>query len=378
MRVQEVIVDGNKRYMLLDDGGKPIIEVVKFLKFLERKGRKKKTLQTYCYRLKLLFDYLAEINKDFGEVTFDILSDFMGWLQNPFHKNKVTPITPPKPKRCPSTANLTLAAVTGFYEYLYDNEELSQDLSSKLKKVFDDRGRKKFKDFLYHVNSDKESVRNQLKVKKVKRKLIVYTKDEIVLLFQACNNIRDKFLIKLLFETGMRIGEALSLYFEDIIVDHINGHKIRIKYRGELPNGASPKSGEREINISQELIDLFDDYMFEIIDELDVDTNFLFIKIRGFNKGKPLEYHDICSLMKRLRKKTGLKAKAHLIRHTHGTMYYRLTKNIKLVQDRLGHAQIQTTMNIYLHPTEDEVRTEWEKAESLGVFSLKEKKQPDN
>ena len=51
-----------------------------------------------------------------------------------------------------------------------------------------------------------------------------------------------------------------------------------------------------------------------------------------------------------------------MFRHTHATIYYLQTKNIKLVQERLGHAQIQTTMNLYIHPSEDEIRKDWEKA----------------
>ena len=72
--------------------------------------------------------------------------------------------------------------------------------------------------------------------------------------------LQDKFIIKLLFETGLRIGEILSLFIEDFIYDHKNGHKIRLVDRGELCNGAKLKTGEREIFVSQELMDLFDDY----------------------------------------------------------------------------------------------------------------------
>ena len=43
-------------------------------------------------------------------------------------------------------------------------------------------------------------------------KLKVLSKEEIEIIYNATTNIRDKFLIKLLFETGLRIGEALSHY----------------------------------------------------------------------------------------------------------------------------------------------------------------------
>lgn len=181
--------------------------------------------------------------------------------------------------------------------------------------------------------------------------------------YDATTNIRDEFLIKLLHETGLRIGEALSLFIEDIKFDHNKGHRIKLVDRGELSNGAMLKTGEREIHISQELIDLFDDYAYDILDELEIDTNFVFVKLRGKNKGQPLEYQDVSDLFKRLKKKTGIDVHAHLLRHTHATIYYQTTKDIKQVQERLGHSQIQTTMNMYLHPSDEDIRANWEIAQ---------------
>lgn len=175
----------------------------------------------------------------------------------------------------------------------------------------------------------------------------------------ATSNIRDTFLIQSLFETGMRIGELLSLFLEDFKFEHGKGHQIHLTDRGELANGAKLKTDERKIFVSQNLIDLY-----EVIDELEFNTNFVFIKLRGKNKGKPMNYGDVEVLFKRLRKKTGIKVHPHLFRHTHATMYYQKTKDIKQVQERLGHAQIQTTINLYIHPSDEEIRKDWEKAQS--------------
>lgn len=150
---------------------------------------------------------------------------------------------------------------------------------------------------------------------------------------------------------------------EDFIFDHNKGHRIRLVDRGELPNGAKLKTGEREIYVSQDLMDLFDDYEYEVLDDLEIDTNFVFVKLRGENAGNPLEYQDVSALFKRLKQKTNIDVHAHLLRHTHATMYYRQTKDIKQVQERLGHSQIQTTMNMYLHPSDEDIRENWELAQ---------------
>ena len=121
-------------------------------------------------------------------------------------------------------------------------------------------------------------------------------------------------------------------------------------------------------------MDLFDDYEYEILDELEIDTNFVFIKLKGENKGNPLEYQDVSALFKRLKKKTGIDVHPHLLRHTHATMYYRQTKDIKQVQERLGHSQIQTTMNMYLHLSDEDIRESWEKAQAAFKLSKGDKK----
>lgn len=373
MKVQEVLLDDHKRmYLLLDDKFMPVMPVAKYLKYLDNTGKSPNTLKTYCYALKLYFEYLDEINTNYSKINISILSDFVAWLRNPHNSSKVISIQPVKAKRTEKTVNLTITVVTNFYDYLFRSEEIENDMIKKVMKKIFVNGRASYKDFLYHVNKDKPSSTNILKLKVPRRKLKVLSKDDVEIIFRETSNIRDQFLLRLLFETGLRIGEALSLHYEDIIFDHAKGHRIRLKDRGELINGARLKTGEREIYISDELMNLFDDYAYSILDEFEVDTNFLFVKIRGENKGFPLEYNDVSSLFKRLKKRTGLKVHPHLLRHTHATIFYKETKNIKQVQERLGHSTFQTTMNLYLHPNDDEIRENWELAQH--AFKIEKEK----
>ena len=59
-------------------------------------------------------------------------------------------------------------------------------------------------------------------------------------------------------------------------------------------------------------------YFYTIIRTL---SEFLFIKIRGKHVGDPLDYNDVNSIFKRLRKKTGINVHPHLLRHTHATIF---------------------------------------------------------
>jgi integrase/recombinase XerD len=122
-----------------------------------------------------------------------------------------------------------------------------------------------------------------LKLKEPKEKLKVLTSEQVKILVNACQNTRDKFLLALLYETGMRIGEALSLHLSDIVPI---AKKITIRDRGELINEAEIKTvcSPRTLDISIELANLYRSYILNIHTD-EVDTNFVFIKIRGGQKG---------------------------------------------------------------------------------------------
>lgn len=369
MRVQEVLVGNNQKgYVLVDGVGVPVLPVMKYMKYLDATGKSSNTQKTYCYAIKLFFDFLQVTEKDYKSVSLEDLVDFMSWMRNPFGSGKTIPLQPVKAKRTEKTINLTMSAVKSFYDYLYKNGELQKDTTEMMVKESFIGGGKAFKDFLHHVNKRNPSKRNLLKRKEPRKRLQVLTKEEVGRLVEATTNIRDRLLIHVLFEAGLRIGEVLALFIEDFKLDHKNGHRIRLVDRGELENGAKLKTGEREIHVSQGLMDLYDDYLYEILDDFKLEANFLFVKLRGDNIGKAMNYQDVSALFKRLRKKTGIPVHPHLLRHSHATLFYKQTKDIKQVQERLGHSQIQTTINFYLHPSDEEIRENWERARRAFEF----------
>lgn len=62
MKVQEVQVAGNIRYILIDSNGGPVVTVAKYLKYLDLIGKSTNTLKAYCYHLKLYYQFLEEID----------------------------------------------------------------------------------------------------------------------------------------------------------------------------------------------------------------------------------------------------------------------------------------------------------------------------
>jgi integrase len=363
MKVETVLTEGNKtRYMVVDDEGMPIKVILKYLKFKDNAGAARNTLRAYCYHLKLFFEYLEQENLQYDQIAIDEMASFIRWLQNPYKHVKVSPIKTVESLRAAQTINIIMSTVMQFYDYLLRHEDYQEHISEKLKKQIlgSQRG---FKDFLYHVNKNSKYDGKILKLKEPKRKIKTISKEEVDKLIHACMNIRDEFLIYLLWESSMRIGEALALWLEDIEIDSC---KIYIKDRGELINHAEIKTvcSPRSIDVSTDLINRYLDYIADIHTD-DVDTNHVFIKLSGEKKHQPMEYHDVASLFKRLREKTGISnITPHILRHSSLTQLRRAGWKDEHLMKRAGHAHIQTVMQMYIHPSDEDIRKDWEKAEA--------------
>lgn len=172
MRVQEVLVeDKKKRYILLNQEGFPVIPVMKYIKYLDKTGKSPNTQKTYCYSLKHFYTYLEEKEKDYKFIRLEDLVDFVGWLRSPYQSSNVTPLQQEKAKRTEKTINLTITVIVNFYDYLYRIEEVQNDIMEKLMKQVFTGGHSRYKSFLHHVNKDKPSIKNILKLKEPRKKV---------------------------------------------------------------------------------------------------------------------------------------------------------------------------------------------------------------
>ncbi len=93
MRVQEVILENGKRYILVDSDGVPVIPVVKYLKYLDVTG-KAATHGRLIVVLKQYFLYLQETEKDYKHIRLEDLVEFVGWLRNPYESTKIMSLWP--------------------------------------------------------------------------------------------------------------------------------------------------------------------------------------------------------------------------------------------------------------------------------------------
>ena len=147
--------DGRTRYYLADEKGKPVPEVMDYLRFLDNQGMARNTLRLSCYQLQNYYRFLEETGKDYRDVTIDDIAMFMAWLRNPILLKKVVPIRF-EPARTEQTINENIDRVIGLYDYLVRRGGLENRLSEKLVK-FVTHPQRDYKAFLYGIAENRPS-----------------------------------------------------------------------------------------------------------------------------------------------------------------------------------------------------------------------------
>jgi len=368
MRVVEIETqDIQRRYVVIDENGELVEPIVRYLKYLDRIGSARQTLRSYATALRLYWEFLLQEHLDWQHMTLDSLSRFVLWLKLPSGSLKVVSAHPVEQARSNRTINHTLTVVRGFYDYYWRMEEVPTNLKEKTTTSLPGRFRR-YKGFLHHITKGSPIAKNILRQKEEKRQRPkTITKDQVKALLDACANERDRLLVRLLFESAMRVGEALALFVEDIDVAE---NRIHIRDRGELPNGAEIKTihAPRSLDVSSDLIDEIVAYVGRA-HTAEVETNHLFIKLHGSRRGQALTYADVDSLFRRLRQKTGLDVTPHVLRHTMLTRLAELGWQPELLQERAGHASFQQTYQTYVHPSQEALRAAWEQTQHQVCLS---------
>ncbi|MBD2778259.1 tyrosine-type recombinase/integrase, partial [Iningainema tapete] len=122
---------------------------------------------------------------------------------------------------------------------------------------------------------------------------------------------------------------------------------IRVIKRLNNPNGARAKGEERVIPVPNELLRLYNDYL--IYEYPEVESDYVFVNIWEGNIGASMNPKVLNTMFSRLTEKTGIKVYPHLFRHTYASRLLRAKYPIDRVKNLLGHASVQTTLDIYSH-----------------------------
>jgi site-specific recombinase XerD len=366
MHVQRVLSPATRleSWTVLGDDGSPVGPVERYLAYLTDIERSPNTVKAYAHDLKDWFVFLARQGLDWREVRLEDIAEFIAWLRRPpAARGAVVAVLPSVEHHCSaSTVNRKLSALSAFYEHASRNGVDLGELLTMWRPV----GRRSsgWRPFLHHVSKGRPQPRRTIGLTVPRKLPRVLTADETQAILDACERLRDRFLFALLWDSGIRIGEALGLRHSDIAAAE---REVTIVSRVN-DNGARTKSREpRSIPVSTDLVRLYADYLHDEYGELDSD--YVFVNLWAQPLGRPLTYPAVYDLVRRLRRRTGIEFDPHWYRHTAATRMLRDGVPIEVVSKLLGHADITTTVNVYGHLTAADARKALEEA---GWFSGRE------
>jgi len=165
------------------------------------------------------------------------------------------------------------------------------------------------------------------------------TVKEITKVASVTDKVRDKALVYVLYESGARIGELLSMRIGDVHFDKF----------GALLD-VTGKTGSRRIRIitsKQILMDWINQHPLKEVDSpLWVDA-----------KKKSLKYSATVRVLQRLFKRTNIKKKfnPHLFRHSRATHLAKLQLNEAMLKKFFGWSEKSEMASFYVHLAESDV-----------------------
>ena len=189
-----------------------------------------------------------------------------------------------------------------------------------------------------------------------------YDKEELQLFLKAADEYGDKMwnaFFRLLAFSGMRKGEVLALYWEDIdfnemTINITRGMTLDVNRQPVL---STPKTASsiRIISIDPNTLQCLRrwkliqaQYLLERGYRVKKSKQLVFSNNRNqlFHSTAPNKYLDEIIKQHNLKRIT-----VHGFRHTHASLLFEIDTPMNVVQERLGHKEISTTMDVYAHVT---------------------------
>ena len=268
-------------------------KIEEFVDYLDNvKRASKNTIASYKRDLVKLNNYLTDSGIDnLKEVTSTDLNSYILIIE--------------KQGLSTATVSRNIASVKAFFLYLLKQGVISEDPSETLKPP------------------------------KIEKKApVILTIEEINLLLEQPNGsapkeIRDKAMLELLYATGIRVSELISLRVKDVNLS-MNFLQCR------------DGNKERVIPFTNETKTALEDYLYNARDIMcKVEQEYLFTNCQG----APMTRQGFWKIIKYYSAKAGIKKDItpHTIRHSFAMHLVNNGADLKSVQEMLGHSDISTT-----------------------------------
>jgi integrase/recombinase XerD len=199
--------------------------------------------------------------------------------------------------------------------------------------------------FLKWAADEGEPVRAKGQVPKVPRRMVdVLSRDDIRRLEDAAQTERDKLIIRILADSGIRVGELVGLTTSDLVM-HNRDRYLHVRGKG---------SKDRMVPIRPELFMRLSRYA-ERGRPSGVRTDRIFIGLRkrSYGEYEPLTESGVLQAVETagISADLGKRVYPHLFRHSYGTFMLTQGMNPILLAQIMGHSSLAMIQNVYAHLT---------------------------
>ena len=291
-------------------------EIMNFISYLHNiKKTSNNTELSYKRDLAKMCQYLEEKGiTEVDKITEEVLDSYIVYLE----KNQFAA----------ATISRNIASIKAFFHYLAKEAVIEKDISVGLK------------------------------APKIEKKMPeILTPEEVIWLLEqpkgdTPKEIRDKAMLELLYATGIRVTELITLKVSDVnlqmgFIVCRDGSKERV-----IPFGAAAKKAMTNYLDKARNVMLFD-----------LQSDILFVNCSG----QPMSRQGFWKLIKYYAKKAGIIADItpHTLRHSFAAHLVENGADLRSVQEMLGHSDISTTQ-VYATLTHNRIREVYSKAHPRG------------
>lgn len=280
--------------------------IPRFIQYLKMRNYSQKTLSSYDITL-----------RRFGQFIW-LTRSYRGDLSKKWEHKEVL--------RLESDVLVTASEITRFLEFLSSDKQYHASTYNRMLSSISSFYRFLLMQEVVNINPVPRVDRPKVKDKELK-----YLKhSQVMRLLKSIPDDRDRLMIRIIYATGVRVSELCTMNIEDVDFDdlmirvHGKGGKIRMVFIDE-------------------------DTLEEIADHIE---NRLSGPLFPGQSGNYISPRTVQLIFKKYAP-PGITP--HKIRHSYASELYRRSRNLRVVQENLGHASIKTT-EVYLHTDVDERR----------------------
>jgi site-specific recombinase XerD len=339
-RVQRVELDNARTYTVLDSTHLPVAPIREYLQFLRDDSASPNTIRAYAAGLAAWWTVLEHTGIAWDEFPASLFGAFLSYLRTGDLPG-VARVGPTPTWLSPASVTQRSAAVVAFYRF----HAAANGVDGPLQRLYSPHARRRsgrYKPMLTGIVSPDRDGLTYRNRSAPARWPPVLLPAQVQLILDSCSTwngeswsgtdagLRDRLLFATLAETGMRLGEALSLRHCDVHVGAGGTPRIDVTPRQDHPHGLRVKSGQpRRVYIGGDLEALYSAYVWQLVEACadlkvpDLGTHFVFVNVANGPRFAPMRPETVYAKVRSINRATGGQLPQgwtpHWLRHTHAT-----------------------------------------------------------